>query len=519
MLLLIFILFLNFHLGSASETNNFNRSSKGSSLKSGSSIDSGPLSTSSLPKSGDKNISSSSSASDSNNNLLLQRMEHSFQHFQEMIDEAKALNEKYLDETKDSRNVGVGKRSFMKDDDVNDSEVENIPKNEEFRPTRPSNDTSPSHSLLVENKGIMDSISEPIASDIGDGSPKNITSDQGTSNDNQYISVDTPRDNEDNFEFIGIKDFAYCEGGERLFISSMISNQENLNFQSPENEIFADQASPSLRALSVIPEESHVSEDDLSEGILEDEDQNNDMPVYKEHQVPLSHVEQANIDLEGIIHDEDQEYGDFVASVSQQPFNPLDHFTQQTHTSLSYFPNRSPEQDLFKQRTASHCSEPHEDQQHGPENESFKNIVPGSIMTSVEASVKFGLHVDLPTAEKRTYNDTSSDRSMNDVVFSGLSSLSLSRTDESSSSSPSLQEAFRKSRPQFFKHSQERVMRLKEARHKKLPRQKEDCGYNQQDKIPVTVNQKTANISPKSSERDSEKVVEAIKQSSGNLSN
>ena len=544
-----FLIFLE----TASDLNSFNHSSERSSRKSGSSFDSGPLYISSLPKSADKNISTGSSASDSNNNLLLQRMENSFQHFQEMIDEAKALNEKYLDETIHPGKVNVEKRSSLenikKKDDAKEGDLDNIARSKEYRITRQTDESS--SGVLAESQGISDNISDPMAYDTGGKFREPVLLiDQGSHKEDQDLLEDVLGPNEENFKFTQMKDFARSEKStisreneSRTVTSPMISNQEDLNLgvQSPENEMLAveHEQSPSYygsspRALSVIPEETRISDDDLSEGVLEDEDHNFGIPnkdEYNKHQVEelLSCVARTDDYFTDIRHGDEEfhNYGemrDFVGSETRQSFSPPGNYTPQpTHTSLNYFPYRSHEQTVTQPPiTPPHSSDERRQSHAGkiqlsPERQSWGNLAPGGIITSAEASKKFGLHVDLPTTEKRSYNDhSSSSTSMNDVVLSGMSSLSLSQTDESSTSGLSLQEAFRKSRPQFFKHSQERFLRAKEARYRHSPvTKKQDTADDSQDKTPEITKHKTPETTSSISKPSSEKV--AGKQSSGKV--
>ena len=456
-----------------------------------------------------------------------------------MIDEAKALNEKYLDETQHSRKVGVEKRisleNIKKKDDDKEGDLDDFARRKEYRLTNQTNETSPGQP--AEGQGIVDDISDPMAYDTGD------KFNQRSHKEDEDLLKDLPGPNEENMKhFARSEEGAVSRGNEsRIFkdTSPMITNQENLNVevQSPENEMFVVEHEPSSiyydsspKALSVIPEETRITDDDLSEGVLEEEDHNIEMPnmaAYNEHQVkaPLSHVAQTDDYFADITRHSDEEFQnyreprDFVTSESRQSFSPPDDYTQPTHKSPSYFPYRSPQQTLTPSPTTPHSSEErrqsHADEiQHTPERQSWGNPVLGGIMTSAEASKKFGLHVDLPTTEKRSYNDpSSSSLSMNEVMLSGMSSLSLSQTDESSSGL-SLQDAFRKSRPEFFRHSQERVLRAKEARYRHSPVKPDTTDDDQQD--PEIIKHKTPEaISSISSKPSSEKNIE--KQSSGKV--
>lgn len=494
--------------------NSFNRSSEPCSLKSGGSFGSGPLSLSSLPKSSDKNISSGSSASDSNNNLLLQRMESSFQHFQEMIDEAKVLNEKYVEETKLSRKVDLTKKGSLENTEKDDTEegyIDNIPRDNEYQISEKTNKTSSGH--LTKGQGnSSDNIANPAHdSDDEFGGPRILH--QGSYQKNQDLLKDFPESNVDNFQsmrhFVHSEENAVPNQSESNKLTSpLVSTQENLNIvtQSPGNDIFASkhELSPSHyhggspRALSVIPEESRISDDELSEGMLESDDYQIEMPnmvVNDKH-----HEEKPELDYftDIVRHgDEDfqkyEESRSFVDPGARRSFSPSDHFTQPLHTSPSNFQNLSPAEETFKrspvtprisqdrrQSSEDNIQAAYDNQpwRNVAENQPWRNVAPSEIMSSAEASKKFGLHVDLP--ETRSYHEpSSSSLSMNDVVFSGLSSLSLSQTDESSTSGLSLQEAFRKRRPEFFKHSQERMLRSKQARHQSSPENKQ--GYDADD--------------------------------------
>ena len=447
---------------------------------------------SSLPKSGDKNISTDSSTSDSNNNLL-QRMESSFQHFQEMIDEAKSLNEKYLSETRHSKSVDEEKRSS----------IENI---KEKGVVKEGDDTPRSIEFGLDNQTNETSFSEPEEdqgrSSIGDKFHEPVLLNLGIRKEDQRVLNNMPEPSGENFKFTQMSSISE-ENESRMYDSPMISNQENLSVgvQLFENEMYGEEhraMSPyydsSPKALSVIPEETRVSDDDLSEGVLEEEDHDFEKPNMAalseyQHETPLTSIAQTNDYVTEIdLHDDDeiQDYDEpreFVSSESRKSFSLPNDEIQEKHTSPNYLPYYSPEQPT----TTPHNSEELDSDniQYTPERQSWENLTTGRIMTSAEASKKFGLHVDLPTTEQLPYNDFStgsSSPSHNDVVLSGLSSLSLSKTDESFTSGLSLQNAFRKSRPEFFKHSQERVLRAKEARYRDSPvKKKQDTNDNRHD--------------------------------------
>ena len=476
-------------------------SSERFSHKSGSSFDSGPLSTSSLPKPGDKNISTDSSTSDSNNNLLLQRMESSFQHFQEMIDEAKSLNEKYLSETRHSKSGDVEKRSSVE----NLKEKGVGKEGEEFGLNNQTNKTLLSNP--EEDQG---------SSSIGDKSHEPVVLNLSIHSEDQRLSKSMQEPNGENFKFTQMNDFAFSEerssiseeNESRMYSSPMISNQENhgVRVQLSENGMYGEEHRPmssycdnSPKALSVIPEETRVSDDDddLSEGVLEEEDRDFEIPNIaafseKQRKAPLTGMAQTNdyvtdIDSHGDDGIQDyEELRDFVGSESRTSFSLPNGEIQAMHTSPNYLRYHSPEQPTTTPHNSEELHKTHSDKiQYTPERQSQENLTPGGIITCAEASKKFGLHVDLPTTEKLPYNDYStgsSSLSQNDVVLSGLSSPLLSKTDESSTSGLSLQDAFRKRRPEFFKHSQERILRAKEARYRDSPvKKKQDIYDNQHD--------------------------------------
>jgi hypothetical protein len=401
-------------------------------------------------------------------------MESSFQHFQEMIDEAKSLNKQYLSETRHSENVDVEKRSSIENTENKDVAEggDNIPRSEEFSMNNQANETS--HGESEEDQGHSSSTCE-------------VFHEQVSHRDDQYLLENLSRGEE--------RSRISEENESEMFSPSMISNQENLSMgvQQFENRMYEVQHEPmssyydsSPKALSVIPEETRVSDDDLSEGMLEEEDFNDfeipTMASYTEQQTkaPLTRIAQINDYFTDIIRQGDDELqaheepGDFISSESRKSFSlPNDDMDEPTHTSPSYLPYRSPEQPTASPHNSEEMHRTHSDKmQYTPEMQSWEKLSPGGIMTSAEASKKFGLHVDLPRAEQLPYIDHStgsSSLSMNDVVLSGLSSLSLSKTDESSTSGLSLQDAFRKSRPEFFRHSEERVLRAREARYRDSP--------------------------------------------------
>ena len=477
--------------------NSFNRSSERSSLKSGGSFGSGPLSLSSLPKSADKNISNGSSASDSNNNLLLQRMESSFQHFQEMIDEAKALNEKYVEETEYSRKDDLNKKSSLENteekDDVENGYLDYIPRDKKYQISGQTNEISPGQ-LTEDQENTSDNIPSLVAHGSDDEFHESPILDQGSYKNDQNLLTDFPESNVENFElmkhFVRNEEKAISKESEsRMLNSQMISNQENPHVvvQSPGSEIFAAKYEPSPshygsspRALSVIPEESRVSDDDdLSEGMLESDEYHIEMPSIVANNEYHEEEPKRNYSTDIVRHGDEEfqkyeESRNFVDLESRQSISPSDHFTQPVHTSRNYFQNLSSPEGILKPSPEDRRQSREDNIPGTYENQPWGNLAPGEIMSSAEASKKFGLHVDLPTTEQRSYHEpSSSSLSMNDVVFSGLSSLSLSQTDESSTSGLSLQEAFRKRRPEFFKHSQERIVRSKQARHQRSPDKKQ----------------------------------------------
>lgn len=541
--------YFNFHsTETASEMNSFNRSTEHSSLKSGESFGSGPLSLSSLPKSTNKNISSGSSASDSNNNLLL-RMESSFQHFQEMIDEAKALNEKYVEETKYSRKDDLNKKGSLeiteKKADAEEGYLVYTPMDKEGRQISGQiNETSPGQ--LTEDQGnTRDNIPNPVAQDSDGEFHEPPILDQRSNRKYQGLLEEFPESNVENFEFM--KHFVVRseekaipkESESRMLTSQMVLNQGNLDVvvQSPGNEMFAAKHEPppchygsSPRALSVIPEESRVSDDDddLSEGMLESDEYHIEMPSIVANNE--YHEEEPELDYStGIFRHGDEEFQkyeesrNFVDLGSGQSITPSDHFTQSLHTSRNYFQNFSSPEGILKRSPEDRHQVREDNVQDTYKNQSWGNLAAGEIMSSAEASKKFGLHVDLLTTEQRSYHEpSSSSLSTNDVVFSGLSSLSLSQTDESSTSGVSLQEAFRKRRPEFFKHSQERIQRSKQARRQPSPDKKlqDKHAVDDQSRTPDTENHthktpETTNPSP--SQPGSEEI--AGKPSSGKITN
>ena len=533
--------------------NSFNRSSEPSSLKSGESFGSGPLSLSSLPKSPDKNISSGSSASDSNNNLLLQRMESSFQHFQEMIDEAKTLNEKYVEETKLSRKVNLTKKGSLenteKDSDTEEGYIDNIPRDNEYQISEKKNKTSPGQ--LTKGQGnTNDSIATP-AHDSDDEFDDPRILHQGSYQKNQDLLKDFPESNVDNFQ--SMRHFVRSEANavpneseSRMLTFPLVSTQENLNIvtQSPGNDIFAPkhELSPSHyhggspRALSVIPEESRISDDELSEGMLESDDYQIEMPNMvvngkdPEEKPELDYF----TDIARHSGEDFQKYEEsrsFVDPGARQSLSPLDHFTQPLHTSRNNFQNLSSAEETFKrspvtpsisqdrrQSSEDDIQAAYDNQpwQNVADNQPWQNVARSEIMSSAEASKKFGLHVDLPET-RSNHEPSSSSLSMNDVVFSGLSSLSLSQTDESSTSGLSLQEAFRKRRPEFFKHSQERMLRSKQARYQGSPDNKQgnDADDNQIKTPEKNAHKALETTNPSLSQPSSEEI--AGKPSSGKI--
>ena len=533
--------------------NSFNRSSEPSSHKSGGSFGSGPLSSSSLPKSPDNNISSGSSASDSNNNLLLQRMESSFQHFQEMIDEAKTLNEKYVEETKLSRKVDLTKKGSLenteKDSDTEEGYIDNIPRDNEYQISEKKNKTSPGQ--LTKGQGnTSDSIANP-AHDSDDEFDDPRILHQGSYQKNQDLLKDFPESNVDNFQsmrhFVHSEENAVPNESEsRMLTFPLVSTQENLNIvaQSPGNDIFAPkhELSPSHyhsgspRALSVIPEESRISDDELSEGMLESDDFQIEMPNMVVNDKDPDEKPELDYFTDIVRHsgEDFQKYEEsrsFVDPGARQSFSPSDHFTQPLHTSRNNFQNLSSAEETFKRspvtpRISQDRRQSSEDDfqaaydnqpwRNVADNQPWQNVARSEIMSSGEASKKFGLHVDLPET-RSNHEPSSSSLSMNDVVFSGLSSLSLSQTDESSTSGLSLQEAFRKRRPEFFKHSQERMLRSKQARHQGSPDNKQgnDADDNQIKTPEKNAHKTLETTNPSLSQPSSEEI--AGKPSSGKI--
>lgn len=432
-------------------------------------------------------------------------MESSFQHFQEMIDEAKALNEKYVEETKYSRKDDLNKKGSLeiteKKADAEEGYLVYTPRDKEGR---------------------------QISGQINETSPGQLTEDQGNTSDN----IPNPVAQDSDGEF-------HPNGESRMLTSQMVLNQGNLDVvvQSPGNEMFAAKHEPppchygsSPRALSVIPEESRVSDDDddLSEGMLESDEYHIEMPSIVANNE--YHEEEPELDYStGIFRHGDEEFQkyeesrNFVDLGSGESITPSDHFTQSLHTSRNYFQNFSSPEGILKRSPEDRHQVREDNVQDTYKNQSWGNLAAGEIMSSAEASKKFGLHVDLLTTEQRSYHEpSSSSLSTNDVVFSGLSSLSLSQTDESSTSGVSLQEAFRKRRPEFFKHSQERIQRSKQARRQPSPDKKlqDKHAVDDQSRTPDTENHthktpETTNPSP--SQPDSEEI--AGKPSSGKITN
>ncbi|XP_028403381.1 centrosomal protein of 295 kDa-like [Dendronephthya gigantea] len=469
--------------GDASETNSFNRSSERSSLKSGSSIDSGPL-TSSLPRSMDKNISTDSSASDSNNNLL-QRMESSFQKFQEMIDEAKTLNEKYLYGATHPVNVAVEKRGSLEAILTTDkSESDTKPKWDEYR----SDEKETGYSFRSVH-AVNDAFDDELASGHG-----RYKEDDG-------LLKDIHESQKENLKSTNINELNRTVE----FSSPLTSNQENLTdfgvqlspniMLGKEHELL--QSSP--RALSVIPEETRVSEDDLSEGVLEEDDKNSERPSS------------PSIHLSDFFRRGDEEFAgirSLMDSPDMQSFRSQDRgdHSEPSYRSPNYVPRRSysltPDGSGERQQTPK--PDPTDLVKHKPDL-STKNVFPVGVITSAEASNKFGSHVNLPLTKRRS-SDEPSNTSVpsDDVILSGLSSLSLSQTDQSTSGL-SLQDAFRKSRPEFFRHSEERALRVKEARYRLSPvKNKQEIGNDTHDKTPEITKHET--LEPFASKLGAEKI-------------
>lgn len=465
----------------------------------------------------DKNISTESCASDSNNNLL-QRMESSFQQFQEMIDEAKALNEKYLHGTTHPVNVVVEKRGSLENLQIEDSsDSDKKPKRNEYLVSRQTNDSSSCLNAKEKEAGDNDAFDEVSASD------------KGGHKENKGLLEEIHESNEENFKSTYTNEETRGKGrtvtsGDKIeFSSPLTSNQENrtdIGIQLSSKEMLDKERvqlqsyyDDSPRPLSVIPEETCVSEDDLSEGVLEEDDRNFERPVmavYKDDKdfesSPSRHITQTEDYFTEIVRHGDKE-SVYMKSLEDSPDMQLfsgqniSNYSELSYRSPNYIPQRSysstPDGSEEGQQSQKLHPNPSDLIKHKPDNRSLENVFPGGMITSAEISRKFGSHVDLPLTMKRS-SDEPSNTSVpsDDVILSGLSSLSLSQTDQSSTSGLSLQDAFRKSRPEFFRHSEERALRVKEARYRHTPEENNHgtCKDNH-DKTPEIRKHKTPETS------------------------
>lgn len=461
-------------------------------------------------------------------------MENSFQHFQEMINEVKALNEKHLDEAKRFGKDNEEKKSLKTiktEDEAREDVLDSIPGYEPAEVNRQTANTLPFH--LADKEGIRDKMTKPMtgygfveSEKIGDNVFDATTACSIGTRSGEQVVVDQPVDqlattgaNVKDFEFIQMKDLSLnelpevsMENENEVISSPNISNEVNMNLAgqlSERNEIHmvecgqtAHYYESSPRPLSVIAEETRISDDELSEGVLEEDLEISNVHEDNEHQIrkSLSHAEGTDddyfTDFDRQCQEELQDLGllrDVVGSELKQSFSRLGDHSKPKHILMDpspYCSHESPPQNIEEQHELRAVNvelireRESDDRQHA-----------GGTLTSVEASKKFGVHVDLPTFGERssTSDPSSSAPTMNDVVLSGMSSLSLSQSDDSSRSATSLQEAFRKNRPQFFRHSQDRVLRAKRGRHLHSPfKGKQDAAANMQESETAAVNKRVA---------------------------
>lgn len=492
-----------------------NRSSGTVSTKSKNSLDSGPLSLSSLAKS-DKTLSSSDS--DANNNLLV-RMNSSFQHFEDMIEEAKMLSEKYLRISK---------------------QAEEDPKKRSFKSVAGKEDSAEGE-LADLTKIVSDSFhqhQQQVLSDIrreARGNKDNFSRRLIEDDERTPIEVNTAkRRSEDFYKLLETIDDPYrstlCDSAPdcilRVGNDVDVDNIQDENvedvFSSPEHRPFTTRNDGNLvlttethfmdcreenvrsyetsRTLSVIPEETLTNDDDLSEGIIEDDEDNPDKLNSPEHRQqdfykPLEMVNNDDATGNGhptpdVLHSQkDNDVYDFPDEGSEDAFNFPEHGTltsqdkdnplqgsayEKTESYVSEnFPDNGPVISipchLESHQTEEWCQSPEANpdlsENRSPfESYSLENDPLSKLMDTSESFAKLRLQTVPSTHDDKSFLEISeSSGPAGDVVFPGHS-LSPADVSPRGNIGMSLQEAFQKNRPRFVENSKQRVRAAKEAR-------------------------------------------------------
>ena len=485
---LCFNIFLTFSILVSSI--DMNRSSESVDDKSRTSFDSAPLSTSSVPKS-DK--SHSSSASDTNNNLLL-RMESSFQHFQDMIEEAKTLNEKYLNpnkQTSEGLNEGIsvgnlGETKYAMDGELADLKTSSSDSTYMF----PEDNLS----ALTEKTGIDNARQLKTAkerlqeiqrlSSITDNPDSSYVSGPVSSSSRDFDPYNAQHNDFDIVVSSSHFRPLVSRKGESLTLEPDLPYL--IESDSKENEplYFGMNPDASTRALSIIPEESVIiSDDQLSEGVLEDDDHDTnvfntsdsrrDFPKVPGTMVGVNSAMESeqftqnvsggerNIDIYSTVNLVE----DGVYNSSQ--FKALTAHEDDKDSFQETLNNRPPPSLTKIKRTEEESPSPKVDRDVSVNWSPFES--PRFQNTSLNESVAFSKPSDVPklqTARSTSpVNSSDSSRRACETDVSGLSRFSISQEDSPTEASGlSLQEAFKRNQARFIENSKRRVHAAKESR-------------------------------------------------------
>lgn len=468
-----------------------NHSSESVYSRSRTSIDSAPLSTSSLPKS-DK--SHSSSASDTNNNLLL-RMDSSFQHFQDMIEEAKTLNEKYLNlnkQTSEERNKGIsvenaGEKKYSMDGELADLKTSSSHSTYEF----PEDNLS----ALMEKTGIDSMPAVDNADQMKTAKERreetqrlsSITDDP----DSFYVSGHAVSSSAGDFDPYNAQhndsDIVVISPHMRPLVSGEGENL-TLGLDLPylmesdpkENEPLSFEMNPhaSTRALSIIPEESVISDDQLSEGVLEDDDHDTNVLSTSDSRHDFPEVSGTMADVDSVMESEQ-----FTQNVSGGErnfyiYSKLVNLVEDgAYNSSQFRALAANEDDKYSfQETSNNLPAPSLIRIKQTREESLSPKVDWSPFeslrfqnTSLNESVAISKPSDvlkLQTARAASSVDSSdSSRQACEADVSGLSRLSISQEDSPTEAGGlSLQEAFKRNQQRFIENSKRRARAAKESR-------------------------------------------------------